>query len=288
MSHDAGTRLCRKCDVADSCERVCQRWNDRLSIREHLNEAESALAATTGMENEYDLATLYMRLARKYLGRNHFNAKAERYLRKGRGRDYLLKLKVICDTEDLDIVTWIAANMERQKEWASTLKFGFQPNMLLGDRARGNYNAFIRKNARRARAGVEEFADEGSVMRKLQNRLVEDETAVAEDFVASYLLDGESDWEDSAERIETTEDWRKHNGSAKLWRVVRLQAAVNVLSRYDPRYPDILGVVEFSWLSVAKALEKLVPEQESRETPDTGGIPVLHWRGNVERKATHR
>lgn len=286
LSHQASDRTCRRCPVAERCRRVCAKWIDRLSIREHLVAAEHELDATTGMANEYDVATLYMRLARKYLNRN-FNRKAERYLREGRGRDYLLKLKVICESEDLDIVTWIAANMVRQREWASRTKFGFQPNMLLGDRARGNYNAHIRKHARRSKSGIEEFADDASDMRKLITVLVEDETAVAEDFVASYLADGIAVWDDSAENIPVGKEWKQHRGSAKLWRVVRLQAAVNVLSQYDPRYPDILGLREFTWVGIASALGKLVPALDRQETPACGDVPVLHWRGNVEREATH-
>jgi hypothetical protein len=268
VSHGVIEELCARCPFEQACKRDTAYWTDTLSLTEALQKAERAFE---GERQTEDVARLYMDLCRKHYGRR-FPPKAEEYLRKGRGADCLIKANAACAAEDLDIALWIEASMVGMFAYAKHSKWGFQPWMLVGDRARARYNIFIRKANRKRHVSVGAF--DHKTKAALRERLALDESMVGSNYVAAYIADEPMTWKQASDMAEVSSEWVKKLGGRDLWRIIPLQAAVDVAASYDPRLPDLIGFTEFSWQELAVALSRIIdtPSQPELDLDDIPGV----------------
>ncbi len=275
---------CNSCKVEHKCVLVCNRWCDRLSLREVLQEAEAELqdswktqkAQDTGTE---DAVEVYIRLYRLYLSDIEIlKPRSVIALRSGKARAVLEKVRQLCQKEELDYEVWITANMIRRKESASRSPYGFQPNWLSSDAARGHYNAFIRQKYRRLRVNTAQEAGDGHGQMKKVRELVESEIAVAEMYVSAALRGETLTWKEAADGLDASIDWKANRGTKEVWAVVRLRAAIQVLSSYNTQYPKIIGVKLFSWDAVIRVLKTLLPTVRQQDITTTGDNETLGWR----------
>ena len=270
ISHAVLPDMCEGCGYAQACEVSCRYWTDILSLTEALRKAEDTFESRGETE---DIAKLYMDLCHKHYGRR-FNAKAVQYLRKGQGADYLIRMISLCESEGIDPGVWITANMVMQFNYAKKAKYGFQPWMLIGDRAKARYNIYVRKANRKRNVSVDAF--DHKTKAALREVLVLDESTVGLNYVAAYFTGESISWRKASEGVETSREWQRKAGGKRLWKLVELQAAIDVAAHFDPALPSMIGFTEFSWSEFAIALARLF-DTPSRQTSDVADVPGVLW-----------
>lgn len=270
VSHRLVDEMCEGCAFERACGSAAAYWSDTLSLTQALRKAEDEYESKGETE---DIAKLYMDLCRKHYGRR-FNEKAENYLRKGQGADYLIRMISLCESEGIDPGVWITANMVKMFGYAKKSKYGFQPWMLVGDRAKARYNIYIRAANRKRNVSVDAF--DHKTKAALREVLVLDESTVGLNYVSAYIAGESISWRKAAEGVETSKEWQRKAGGQRLWKLVTLQAAIDVAAHFDPSLPDSIGFSEFSWSEFATALTRLFDTPSTR-TPDVDDVPGVLW-----------
>jgi hypothetical protein len=237
-----------------------------------------------------DIATLYDGLYQL-----HFGKKAHRR-DTARNRALFTKLEKSLDEKSLDAEVYITANMIRLKEWVKTARYGFQPNMLLGDKAVGRYNAYIRATNRRYSRATADAANHRTDLGKLRGNLFRSEKSVATLFVASAQVGEPCEWVAAAEKAETCLAWTLLQigqakggepyyamltkfGSAALARekqIATFGAAAALAESYQPGLSHRVACHDgdFSWGAFAKLIGRLYPPAPDNAAPLNLGT---HW-----------
>lgn len=204
------------------------------------------------------------------------------------------RLVYLFASEGIDPATYIAANMRAMRPFLERSSFGFQPNMLSGERARGRYNAFLRHANRRYKRGLADVAQVDTDVASLRRALVDGETDVGDLFVRARWSGTPLTWEEAVQDAEPNDDWlalyaeagttfRRWSamlgakGLARERRLAQLQAAVAVADSFESEFSTRVGVTEFSWEALADLIARTF-EWTPRPTYDLAGIPGGLWR----------
>lgn len=150
---------------------------------------------------------LYDRLYEKHLGCRPYHRSAS-----GEARVLTMMNSVMryCRDNGLDLEVYIAAQMVTLRPFVCAMKYGFQPNMLLGKNAIARYNSFARKLDKSFHRVREDVigADEG----KLRDTLLQDELAVGALYCGNVLQRGNlkdaSSFEHTAIAVGPSPQWQ--------------------------------------------------------------------------------
>lgn len=278
--------ICRRCPLASRCAPLSRAWGLRRSLSEQLAEAEREALAPS-----YDVTTLeriYDHQYREVFGRQ------PRRKRSARNDAIFGRLLSLCVSEDIDPATFIAANMHGMREFVASSTYGFQPNMLSGERARGRYNAFIRQANRRYGRGLGDVLVGRTEVGKLRRTLVFDETAVGDLFVRYRWIGTPVTWSHAADlacasslwldfdrrRGAQYQDWLARLGEKALdkeRKLSQLRAAVAVADGFRSGLSDLVGVNDFSWDALADFVVSTF-DRPSRSKLNLTGIAGELWR----------
>ena len=223
----------------------------------------------------------------------HFGRKSKRR-RSSRNDVVFGRLLSLFLREGIDPATFIVANMVGLRDFALASPYGFQPNMLSGEKALGRYNAFIRRSNRRYRRGLGDVADSKTEMGRLRTLLALDETDVGDEFVRSRWLGEAIDWWEAVERVAPSDVWvsvQTECGSeyqrlcagltaetiARERTLASLKAAVSVVNGFAAGLADRIGVTEFSWMALSDLIGRTFEPPKPRSF-DLAGVPGGMWR----------
>lgn len=259
------------------------------SLAECLQAAEAAVAAPVLGQDTHTLERIYDHVYMQCFGCQSRRRSTHRNdLIFSRLLAYLLE-------EDVDPALWITANMQGLQRRLVGKRYGFQPNMLMGEKAKGRYNAYVRRTNRRTRRAAVESLAAQTELGRLRTVLVADETAVGEYFIAAGLSGGAVTWEASAAQFDVSPEWlalqaergagfallaRKlgHDSVSSEKRLVTLRAAFAVVSAYASALPAQIGIRTFTWQGLLTVLQEVVvttPVPFVLQRADLG----QHWSG---------
>lgn len=278
--------LCRRCPVSARCRPLAREWSHQRSLTELCCSAEEATQAPS-----HDVASIERIYDHEYL--THFGRRSRR---KSTPKNDLIfsRLVYLCASEDIDPATYIGANMRAMRAFVEASPYGFQPNMLSGDRARGRYNAFVRHANRRYHRALSDVAHVDTALGKLRRDLVFGETEVGELFVRSAWAGRPIEWWQAIERADPSSVWldfeSQRGGVWTDWvgrvgapraqqekQLARLRAAVAVANTFESDFADHVGVTDFSWTALAEMVARTFPAPR-REKLNLGGVPGAMWR----------
>lgn len=261
-------------------------WRAHRSLSELCDEAERAIATPS-----FDVASVERIYDHEF--QQHFGKRSRR---KSTPKNDLIfsKLVHLCASEGIDPATFISANMRAMRDFVASSPYGFQPNMLSGERARGRYNAFVRHANRRYKRGLGDVAHTDSELGRLRRALASDETSVGELFVRSAWAGSPISWGDAIEMADPGSTWldfhSQRGGVFGVWeqrlgkptlqrekRLAELRAAVSVANGFESDLADRIGVATFSWQALADLVVRTYPQQ-ARQVFDFAGIPGGLWR----------
>lgn len=284
LSHDPDCSHCARCSVASACQTDHLKLDSR-SLSEHL----ALLLAQGSASPDASLTELYDKLYQLHFGKRSYRKDSPR------NRTLFAKLRDFLDEEGLDAEVFMTANMMRMKEWASRARYGFQPNMLLGDKAVGRYNAYVRATNRRLRRATADAVNYKTDLGKLRGSLFRAEKSVATLFVSSFMVGEPVTWNRAAKKAEVCDEWvllqlgprlgghryteleRKY-GVAAVRReksIAEFGAAVALADAHQAGLSSRIGCRDgdFTWPAFAALLARLFPVRERLL------VPAAHWGG---------
>ena len=214
------------------------------------------------------------------------------------------RIFAMCRHQDIDIATYITANMHGMRFWLSKNKGkSFQPNMLSGPKALNRYRVYC-EIANRRLQGAEDGLDGRTELGKLRADLAVSEELVGRRYVSAFIhghelsMNGAIDSTD--ELYSLSEDWhdvRSHLEGTMLrydsrvscyplqrlqeeYRLAQLTAAAAVGDTYVPHFRTTVGVATFKWRSFAALMAAVRPKSKRRRL--TGNLPhvrdgMLAW-----------
>lgn len=246
---------------------------DVKSISELAHEAEAALAVVaTDADGDTEPVRLFVRLYEKYLGSTP-PAPDEAIVRA------LLAADRYCEDNGLDLTMYLAAQLHDFPRYAGRMaRYGFKPWALLGERARGRYNAYVRRSDRLFRHAREDVLR--GVERDLRDALYVGEYDVGFSFVAARVTGSPVSWDKAISLEDPPLSWRAAQDDASVsldpqvratrraWsegpvmkvlprvrRYATLAAARAVCNHYRIGTADRLGLAgTFSWQGLADVL----------------------------------
>lgn len=295
--HDPADLNCRSCPHQSKCKVSTASWNKIHSLSEVLAAHERSLEAPATDEARPE--DTYDRLHREIFGRK--SHRKDSY----QNRHTFSKLLAFCLGQEVDLATYVAANMLSWQPWMQRYKSrAFRPTWLLGDKAKRTYHAYLARSNRRynrGRLSVYEGTafEHSSFIAELRRRLYLGEWDAAEDFVAAFVTWGRASWEDSVQRTEPCLEWRAlQRGSGDPYyhdlcvrigttalqgerQFATLRVAADLAEKYQYGLSDRIGFRHFSWQSFAELIGRLFPRIERRCVPDLSGISGAEWHGAV-------
>lgn len=279
LSYDRETVVCRQCAAMRACSKVSLRWATRPSLAERLLQAQQALAP--GRIDVTRLEVLYGELYRAHFGR------APRLRRSTRNDAIFGRLLAFLLKEEIDPTTFISANMEMLRESCERSTYGFQPNMLSGEKARARYNIYLRRANRRAKRGRADVFAGATVLGQFRVALAVSEAEVASYFVHSGLSGSPVTWERAIDASSPSQEWldvranvdRFHGAFdlAKERELATLTAAVAVSEEIATGLSTRIGYDTWSWESYRTLVCRLYPRTKRRKI-DVSDVPGLSWR----------
>lgn len=285
VSHSESV-LCGTCPSREKCAPLTERWARIPSLSEALRAVEDEVSAPTLGQDTYAIEDVYDQMYEQHFGRRSPRRRTPQ------NNALFSRVLALVLQEEVDLATWIAANMHGLKAFVrANPRIGFQPNMLLGEKAKGRYNAFIRATSRRMHRAKADAVNHKTQLGKMRNELFSAEVEVASYYVAAVLQGQVISWESATALFDLPEDWRALQRGAgaryealvrqlgaqsieREQRLVRLRAACAVARSYGNNVPDVVGFREFSWAAFARLMQRLapvVPAAEVREGVD------MHW-----------
>lgn len=263
-------------------------WEARRSLSEVTAEVRKAQTAETWKDADGDagMFDLYSRLFEKYMGKR-FQARSKLNVVR-----FMVAARVYCEEHKLDLALYVSAQMVSLRKWSTTTKFGFQPNMLMGNDALGRYNRFVRQLSRRFRHAAEDSMS--SADKALREALFSDEFSIGAVMAAEAVNGKLVDIVAAVQSVVPSVAWRavalgmkagdapgrklhldllRNHG--KPWMesalsLARLEAACAVADRYAPALSDRIGIGQsgFSWGHFAKLIGVMYAREEaSKFTP---------------------
>ena len=276
LSYDRTELACRHCRALRECSRLCGRWSSRPSIAEQLAQAERETSPdridVTQLERLYD-----------ELHRQHFG-KPSRRRRTHRNDVIFGRLLSFMLTEEVDPTTFISANMEMLRERCANSPYGFQPNMLSGEKARARYNIYIRRANRRYHRGRADAFASTTALGIFRLELAVSEGEVAGYYVHAGLSGDLVSWEEAIAASSPTQTWLDaQQGRSKYGttfnldherRLATLTAAVAVSESVETGLSTRIGFDDWSWEAYRTLVCRLFPPVEPAPV-DLRGIPGL-------------
>lgn len=182
-----------------------------------------------------------------------------------------------CVMHDVDVATYIAANMTLLKDRLG--RHSFQPNMLSGEKAANRYNGYLSRANKRYRRGTHEvFVGSETGIGRLREQLALSEESVAEYYVRVNLRGVTVTWEDAIDCADVTSEWvdfTNHRGCwrslaevygqdrpAQEFRLMQLRAAWSVAQGLQNGLPNRIGFTEFSWRAFLDLMQQVLPERK--------------------------
>ena len=295
---------CPGCPVRAPCEAFTGQWARTPSLAERLSEAAVAVRDTSSLRPIEVYAALY---------EQHWGVAPQ--VRKEWTQDRVLWCEDYCTQKGYDFAVWVTAQMhmmklfiERQRKTKGKENFGFQANMLLGEKAEYRYGVFVRRANRIHRLARDDAFKLSTFFGQLRSALYESELAVAEYYVAQYVFAGEADWDESASCVAVDPWWLAFTGKltgealqsqypdTHAWyvrlrwghgagffgtevRFAQLQSAAALANTYRPGLADRIGFNKFSWEELARLLRRLFPFRKGNaaDLPALGGV---QWGGH--------
>jgi hypothetical protein len=280
LSYDRDAVVCRSCPALRACSTISLRWVARPSLAERLVLAERAASPdridVTRLERLYD--ELY---------RAHF-ARPSRRKRSTRNDVVFGRLLSFMLTNDIDPTTFIAANMEMLRDHCAGSVYGFQPNMLSGEKARARYNIYLRRANRRYRRGRADAFASSTELGRFRLDLMVSETEVASYYVHSGLSGSPVTWDAAIAASAPHASWLAlYAGQSKFDRVFDLEcerelavlaAAVAVAESVANGLSRRVGFEDWSWEAFRALVCRLYPPVELSEL-DLRGVPGVVYGG---------
>lgn len=274
---------CRDCAARKECSAICRRWSDRLSISEQLARAEAAAAPERHAD---DLPRLYDELYRAQFGRRSRRKSTEKNAR------IFERVARMCGEEEIDPATFIAANMEMLADAEVLGRFGFQPNMLSGEKAKARYNIYLRRSNRRFRRGDLQGFKSATKLGELREHLWVSEYVVGEYFVRSAIVGEPVTWEAAIEHVRPYTEWealRLARGPlSRRWAtclggdeavareldLAQLKAAVMVAESLQTGLSNRVSCTRWSWEKFAALATRLFASEplETLDLSDVEGV----------------
>lgn len=276
LSYDRENVVCRQCHALRECSRIAGRWSARPSIAEQLVQAERE--TSPDRIDVTQLERLYDELYRAHFGREPRRKRSHRNdVIFGRLLSFML-------TQEVDPTTFIAANMEMLREHCAHSPYGFQPNMLSGEKARARYNIYLRRANRRYRRGRADAFGSTTELGLFRLDLTVSESEVAGYYVHAGLSGDLVSWEDAIRASSPSKAWldaqegrSKYGGTFDLAherKLATLAAAVAVSESVATGLSTRIGFDDWSWEAYRALVCRLFPPVE-REPADLRGVPGL-------------
>lgn len=254
-----------------------ERWSARLSLAEYTQAARDRNSAGGWVDKDGDtgLFDLYARTYEKQIGKR-LNKRTD--LRIVRMMD---AAKQFCEKNGLDLPLYVAAQMVLLRDWVKTTKYGFQPNMLLGEAALGRYNAYVRKLDRRFNHASEDVSAEAD--KAMREALFASEFSIGAHLTAEAVNGKALNWNGAVEAASPADAWWACTSGHKAptrearklalqcvikhgkgWMdsaasLARLEAACAVADRYAASLSERIGMNRggFAWLAFAELMGSL-------------------------------
>jgi hypothetical protein len=213
----------------------------------------------------------------------------------------LKKAEDYCTVSGADRTTYIAAQMWMLFDAPQVEQYGFQPNLLLGEKAKARYNIFLRRAHRRFRRGYYDVYNERTLAGVLRRTLYEDEFEVGSYYVRLHMLGESPAWKDVVLDCNPSWDWRvlddrsnmthaykarRRNLEREFYpallhatkRLVVLQAAHDVVEMLCSGLSEWLGYHEpFSWYGLAYFLRNQFADVKPKARGDLSNVPGKEW-----------
>lgn len=210
-----------------------------------------------------------------HLYRTHFDRPSRRDPSNMRTNTILGRVFSWCLQNEVDVATYIAANMTLLKPRLG--RHGFQPNMLSGDNAAMRYNGYLSRANKRYRRGTHEvFIGSETWLGRTREQLVMAEEAVADYFVRLNLRGIDVTWDAAVEVCEVTDAWIEFTNHRGAWRtfaqlydskrpeqerrLMQLRAAWAVSQGLRTGLPNRIGFTEFSWPAFLDLMRQVLPD----------------------------
>jgi hypothetical protein len=242
-------------------------WATRLSLAEQ--HAAAVAAASTERFDVTQLEKLYDALYLKHFG------KRSRRKRSSRNDVLFGRLLTFFVMDDVDPETFISANMAMLHDSCVGSRYGFQPNMLSGERARARHNIFIRRANRRYKRGRSDVFDSSTDLGRFRTTLSESEADVARCFLTYDVS-----WSDAVSLAEPPDLWLAVRRGAHRCaydldqekNLATLTAAVSVAEEFATGLSTRIGFDRWSWEGFRVLVRRLYPVPTSQPSLDLVGI----------------
>jgi hypothetical protein len=259
--------------LAQSCRDVVEFWRDRHSLSEAADEAASVVDPSSAVDSDgdADLRELYARLYRENYGRDCWNP--------DRAVVYMVRAAKLCEDRGIDLVSYVSAQMHGMKPGLERLRgrdgqrIGFQPNMLLGERAMVRYRVFA--HAAESRHEPTRAFAHRTVVGKVVIELTMAELHIGSDYVYSRLR-GFGDWGSAISKSRPGVLWMRYShgnlANSPEYVLARLRAACVVCNRLVPGLADRIGFdPPFRWSALAVFLCRYLDAAPRVERPPVSG-----------------
>ncbi len=293
---------CPTCGYAVPCVQWGMEWKERLSLSELLHVAELRFSVEGLLRGEgvMDPLEVYAVLYEKHFGRRPSAA----HLEAARTVRILYRVQAYCRASDIELAMYIGAQMRGMKKGGFPVRFGrsigFQPNMLLGEKALRRYDIDVQKGRKRFQSPVENVHDSDTMVGKLMDLFTLDEMEVAEYFVHATLVGEDVTWGRAIKQTHPSEEWYGVDLVERGWpgtralsalrqdfthtvvfgckEVGRLRAAVSIAAQVKPGLADRIGASVFEWPAFADMLLDRFGPKIRRPAPDLSGVSgELKW-----------
>jgi hypothetical protein len=320
VQHDAATARCQACVMAPLCAPATVGWAAHTTLAAHVVASDAVLetALTHAGRDAEDPVVLYAALYRKHFGtypRHYRGAHVGPRLRVA-----LAKAIQICTTARIPLADFLEAQMHVfrhvrdsrrvQAAWIRTCG-QFPVNWIGGPGALGRYRETLHADFRKYRRAHVDAEDLWTAVGRLRLALWATESAVVEDFVTHWRLEGTATWEAAVGRVAPALDWRalEYQGDAPdsatrqrwgawhtrvglavcrvLKRDAQLHAAQALADRWQQGLSTRIGFrLPWSWPSFARLLTHLCGGARTAPLPTTlAGVGGRWW--GTHRRTVH-
>lgn len=271
-----------------------------------IEDQRAALVESLSVEqcNKYRVAEVYDFLYRKHFGRAPSKPKDPHK------RDLIFsRVFVVCVKEEIDLATYITANMHGMKAWLEkNRRMTFQPNMLSGPKALNRCRVYMEITNRRMRGNSEGF-DSHTAHGDLRRELHLAEFEVGKQFVATSRH-RQTSWLEATERVceridlpaswtgvnalmrnddidnDYVREYRACYGDRRLQTEFRLSvvsATAAVLRIYRADLADVVGSTRIpTWAETAALVSEMFPLRARTSSADLTHVPGrLAWRATA-------
>jgi hypothetical protein len=280
--------ICKFCKAAKKCRTTTGMFSGCESLATRLEKLEAKTFHKVGEDEMFE--EVYERVFLRQYGRRP----NQRLFSTKRARSAFAQAKELCHLKSIPYELWIVSQMASMKLSSAVKRFGFQPNMLIGERSLRRYETYCQTAQRRYKTTTTTVFDASSDVEKIASVLVNNERSVGDYYVAA-LLKGEditlSEAIDAVSPDVAWEEFMSGNGwrgkeELRKWllKVLPLRAACEIADRYCAGLSCRIGITgEFSWEVFGELLQSIVrvgrpKKSDLSSVPD--GITAVLWGVN--------